>query len=224
MRKLIFTILISTICGFSFAQIDKEQFALDVSKADAANTEKLKGFLWKRHSTTSINGEPKATLVNEVRFDEKGEIQITNIEAETTVKNKPGIRGKIQKNKIEDNMEYVGKALHLALAYTYMSKGQMLDFFEKSTITETDGKVEVTGENILMDGDKVTVIIDAETKLFINKKFSSKLGEDPIDGEIKYDKFKSGIVHGSETILNLPGKNAVINAKNQDYMKRIDLE
>lgn len=224
MKKILTTTLIITIYGFSFAQIDKEQFALDVSKADAENTEKLKGFLWKRLSTTSIKGEPKATLLNEVRFDDKGDMQVTNIDAETTVKNKRGIRGKIQENKMEDNMEYVGKALQLAVAYTYMSKGQMLDLFEKSTIIEKDGKVEVAGENILMEGDKVSVIIDATTKLFINKKFSSKLGEDPIDGEIKYDKFKSGIVHGSETILNLPAKNAVINPKNQDYMKRIDLE
>ena len=47
------------------------------------------------------------------------------------------------------------------------------------------------------------------------------LDKDPIDGEIKYEKFSSGIVHGSETILNLPGKHAVINAKNQDYTQRI---
>ena len=129
MKELLTATLILTICGISNAQIDKEQFALDVSKAEAANTEKLKGFIWKRHSTTSINGEPKATLLNEVRFDDKGEIQVTNIEAESNVKNKRGIRGKIQDNKIEDNMEYVGKALQLAVAYTYLSKGQMLDFF-----------------------------------------------------------------------------------------------
>lgn len=221
MKKTLFTTLILTICGLCFAQIDKEQFALDVSKADAANTEKLKAFIWKRHSTTTVKGEVKATLINEVSFDDKGEIQVTNIDAETTVKNKRGIRGRVQDNKMEDNMEYVSKGLQLALAYTYMSKGQLLDFFEKSTITEKDGKVEVTGENILMEGDKLTVLIDAATKLFIDKKFSSKLGEDPIDGEIKYEKFSSGIVHGSETVLNLPGKNAVINAKNQDYTQRI---
>jgi len=221
MKKILFTMLISSICALSFAQIDKEQFALDVSKADAANTEKLKAFIWKRHSTTTVNGEVKATLVNEVSFNEKGEIQVTNIDAETTVKNKRGIRGRIQDNKMEDNMDYVGKALQMAIAYTYMSKGQLLDFFEKSTVTEKDGKVEVAGENILTEGDKLTVIIDAATKLFIDKKFSSKLGEDPIDGEITYKEFSSGIVHGDETILNLPGKNAVINAKNQDYTQRI---
>jgi hypothetical protein len=37
-----------------------------------------------------------------------------------------------------------------------------------------------------------------------------KLGEDPISGEIKYDKFSSGIDHKTETVMNFPGKNAII--------------
>jgi len=73
-----------------------------------------------------------------------------------------------------------------------------------------------------MEGDKLTVTVEKATLLFLDKKFSSKVGEDPIDGEIKYAKFSSGISHGSETIMNLPGKNAVINAKNQDYSQRIN--
>jgi len=213
--------LTTVICAFSFAQIDAEQFALDVSKADAANTEKLKALIWKRNSTATVKGEVKATVVNEVSFDEKGEIQVTTVDAETTAKDKRGIRGRIQDNAMEDNMDYVGKALQLAISYTYMTKGQLLDFFEKSTVTEKDGTVEVTGENVYTEGDKLTVVVDAATKLFINKKFSSKLGEDPIDGEIKYDKFSSGVVHVTETVMNLPAKNAVINAKNQDYSQRI---
>lgn len=221
MKNLLLTMTFLTICSVSFAQIDKDQFALDVSKADAANTEKLKSFIWKRNATATVKGEVKATVVNELSFNEKGEIQVTNIDAETTDRQKRGIRGRIQQNVMEDNMDYVGNALQLALSYTYMTKGQLIDFFGKSTITEKDGTIEVAGENVYMEGDKLTIIIDAATKLFMNKKFSSKLGEDPMDGEIKYEKFSSGVVHGSETILNLPGKNAVINAKNQDYSQRV---
>ncbi len=221
MKRIMISIILMTSWSFLFAQIDMEQFALDVSKADAANTEKLKAFIWKRHSTATVKGEEKATVINELSFNDKDEIQVTNIDAETTTRQKRGIRGRIQQNAMEDNMEYVGDALQLALAYTYMSKGQLLDFFEKAKATEKDGTIEVSGENVLKQGDQVTVVIDAETKLFVNKKFSSMLGEDPIDGEITYKEFSSGIMHGDETILNLPGKNAVINAKNQDYTQRI---
>ena len=222
MKKLIFSIFALVICSFALAQVDMEQLALDVAKADAANTEQLKAFIWKRYSTATVDGEEKATVINEVSFDAEGKIQVTQVGGETSVKQKRGVRGRIQQNAIEDNMDYVGQALEMALAYTYMSKGQLLDFFEKAKLSEEAGNYVITGNDVYVEGDKLTVTVEKATNLFLNKTFSSKLGEDPIDGEINYAKFSSGINHGSETVMNLPGKNAVINAKNQDYSQRIN--
>lgn len=219
--KSIFTFICLISAMICYAQIDKDQLALDVSKADADNTEKLKAFIWKRHSTATVEGEVKATLITEFKFDEKGELQAEQVGGETSVKQKRGIRGKVQANAMEDNTDYIEKALKLALAYTYMSKGQLLDFFGKATITEAGGVTSATAESVYMDGDKLTVQFDSATKLFISKTFSGKLEEDPISGEIKYAKFSSGINHGATTVLNLPAKKAVITAKNQDYSQRV---
>ena len=123
---------------------------------------------------------------------------------------------------MEDNQEYIEKALQLSIAYTYMSKGQLLDFFGKAMVTENDEIIELSAESVYVEGDRLTVQIEAATKLFLHKQFSSKVGEDLIEGEIKYDKFSSGISHVTETIMNLTEKGAVINAKNQDYSQRIE--
>ena len=141
---------------------------------------------------------------------------------ESTVKQKRGVRGKIQKNAIEGKAEYITNALQIAVGYTYMSKGQLLDFFEKGSVTEKENEIEVTAANVFMKGDKLTILLDKKTNLFINKKFSSFLGEDLFDGEIKYLKFSSGINHVSETTLNLPAEKALINALNEDYTQRIN--
>ena len=222
MKKLFFLLVILLESVVLFAQLDKEQLALDVSNAEAANTEKLKAFIWKRHSTATVDGEVKATVITEFKFDDNGELQTDQVGGESNVKQKRGIRGRIQQNAMENNLEYIEKALQLALAYTYMSKGQLLDFFEKGTVTEKGNTIEVTAGNVYMEGDSLTVLLNKETKLFINKKFSSMVDEDPIDGEIKYDTFSSGISHGSETILNLPAKKAIIEAENKDYSQRIN--
>jgi hypothetical protein len=58
------------------------------------------------------------------------------VDAETNVKKKPGIRGKIQENAAEDKMDYIDKALKLSLQYAYMTKGQLLDFFGKAILSE----------------------------------------------------------------------------------------
>jgi len=220
MKKIFFILcLLNSLAAQS--QIDKDQLALAISKADEANTEGLKQYIWKRKSDVSISGQLKLTTFTEFSFDEQGKLQTKLIDAESSVKQKPGLRGKAQQNAAEDKMEYIGKALELALAYTYMSKGQLLDFFGKATVTEKDGIIEATGENVYVKGDKLTIHVDSKTNLYIDKKFSSFLGKDPIDGEIKYEKFSSGINHGSETILNMPAQNMKIDAKNQDYSQRV---
>src|SRR4051812_13813743 len=139
MKKIIFLILLQVAAAGVFAQIDKEQLALTISKADDANTEKLKAYIWKRKSDVSIGGEKKLTTITEFSFDAQGKIQAKLVDAESNVKQKPGIRGRAQQNAAEDKMEYVVKALELATAYTFMTKGQLLDFFSKAIVSEKNG-------------------------------------------------------------------------------------
>lgn len=220
MKKLLFLVcLIPTV--YCSAQIDKDQLALAINKADEANTEQLKAFIWKRKSDVSIEGTVKLTTITEFSYDAAGKLQTKIIDAESTVKQKPGIRGKIQENAAEDKADYVGKALELSLTYTYMTKGQLLDFFGKATVTEKDGIIEATATDVYVKGDKLTILVEAATNLYLKKQFSSLLGKDPVNGEIKYEKFSSGVNHGSVTSLNMPAQKMKIDAKNQDYSQRV---
>lgn len=210
-----------SISIISAAQIDKDKLALDISKAEEANTQGLKEYIWKRKSDISVNGEVKLTTYTEFNFDDQGKLQAKLVDAESNVKPKGGLRGRAQKNAAEDKLEYVQKTLELALAYTYMTKGQLLDFFSKATVTEKGNLIEATGADVYVKGDKLTILVDNKTHLFTKKTFSSFVGKDPVDGEINYEKFSSGINHGSTTILNMPAEKMKINAANQDYSKRV---
>lgn len=222
MKKIVFLSLL-LISSFVHGQIDKDQLALAINKADEANTQLLKEYIWKRKSDVSIDGQSKLTTITEFSFDAQGKIQSKVIDAQSSVKQKPGIRGKMQQNAAEDKMDYVQKALELSLNYTFMTKGQLIDFFSKATISERDGTViEATGENVYVKGDKLVILIDKKTNLYIKKTFSSLLGKDPIDGEINYEKFSTGVNHASATILNMPAQKIKIDAKNQDYSKRVN--
>jgi len=220
MKKLIFLICLipAMICS---AQVDKDQLALAINKADEANTEQLKSYMWKRKSDAFVEGVLKLTTITEFSYDAAGKLQAKVIDAQSTVKQKPGIRGKIQEGAAEDKMDYVGKALELSLAYTFMTKGQLIDFFGKATVTVKDGFIEATASDVYVKGDKLTILVDAATNLYLNKKFTSLLGKDPVDGEIRYEKFSSGVNHGSTTVLNMPAQKMKIDAKNQDYSQRV---
>ncbi len=220
MKKIIILFFVG-FCVTTYAQVDRDQLSLDISKADAANTEKLKAFIWKRASVALVDGQEKLSTLTEFSFNEKGEIQAKNIDAKTTVKQKPGLRGAMQKNAAEESLDYVSKALDLSLGYAFMTKGQLIDFFSKAEITEKDGIITATAKDVNVKGDVVTLKIESSTKLFIEKTFSSLLGKDAISGAFQYGKFSSGISHGTTSVLNLPAKKAVIKSENKDYSQRV---
>jgi hypothetical protein len=222
MKAIIQFMAILLVSVTAYAQSFNEKLALAVSNADEANTAKLKAYIWKRKSVVTIGGEVKLTTITEFSFDAAGKPQSKLIDAESTVKQKRGLRGMAQKSAVEDKTEYVQKALELSLAYTFMSKGQLLDFMSRATITNKEGVVEATGKDVYVKGDQLTIRIDQLTNLYLGKKFSSLLGKDPIDGEINYEKFSSGINHGTTTVLNLPAQKMKINAVNQDYSQRVN--
>lgn len=217
--NVVFLILIAISTGLS--QTDKDKLALAINAADEANTKQLMQYIWKRKSEVSINNEVKLTTITEFSFDDQGALQAKLVDAESSVQQKRGVRGKIQENAAEDKAAYVQKALELALAYTFMTKGQLMDFFSKATVTEKDGILEATAANVYVQGDKLTIWVEKATHLYTRKTFSSLIGKDPVDGEINYEKFNSGVNHGTTTILNMPAQKMKIDAKNQDYSQRV---
>ena len=221
MKINLMTILLLISAVLSTAQVDKEKLALDVSKAETENAAKLSSFIWKKKTDVKVNGDVKLTTLTEFSFDEQGKIQTKMIDADSDVKQKPGIRGKVQQNAAGQKLEYVGSALELSLAYTFMSKGDLIDFFDKATITDKGENFEVIGTNVKMQGDKLVVWVDKKTNLIVYRQFAGLLGKDPVSGEMKYEKFSSGVVHGTTSTLNLPAQNAVLESVNQDYSQRV---
>lgn len=218
------SLLASIVPCTSQAQDDLESLSLQVSKAEEANLTKLKGYLWKRQSETFVSDALKATVVMACQFDSTGKLVVTPIDATTTVQQKPGIRGRMQQNAMEDNMDYVGKALELSAHYIYMTKGQLVDFFSRSTLTTLEnGTLVVTGSDVYVKGDQLVVHVDPKTHLFIYKGFTTKLGEDAISGSADYQSFaSSGVSHVAKTTMLLPAKSARIVATNMDYSQRVN--
>jgi hypothetical protein len=214
-------ILFLGILMSGYSQLDRDQLSLDISKAEAANLEQLKQFMWRRETVVTVDGQVKMNALSELNFNEDGTLDVRNLEAESTVKDKRGIRGQIQENAVESNMEYVGKALKMAISYTYMSKGQLIDFFSKAELTESNGIILAVAKDVQVKGDVVTFKIDSKTLLFVHKAFSSILGEDPISAEIEYGTFSSGVSHATKTVMNLAAKKAVIDSVNKDYTQNI---
>jgi hypothetical protein len=220
--RTIFFLSIFFLSGFlGFGQTDKEQLALKVAKAEEQNLARLKEYIWKRHSNVFLENQLKLTTITEFKFNPEGKIETTVVDANTTVKQKPGLRGAAQKSAAEDKLDYIQKALELSISYAFLTKGELVDFFDKSTITEKDGFLEAVASNVLVQGDRLLVKIDPTNNLIVYREFTSLLGKDAIDGKLNYDKFSNGTIHSTMTTLNMPVQKMRIEGSNQDYTIRV---
>lgn len=209
------------VCAHLSAQIDKEKLSLSISKAEEENNLKLREYVWKRRSDVFIESQLKLTTITEFNYNSEGKLEAKLIDAETTVQKKPGLRGRAQANAAEDKLEYIEKALSLAIDYAFMTKGEMLDFFSKATVTEKNGMIEAVADDVHVKGDRLLVRVDPNTYLFTYKEFTSLLGQDKVEGKLNYEQFSNGTNHLATTTLNLPAQKMNIEAKNQDYTIRI---
>lgn len=224
MNRLItaLTVLSLTLIGTNTqAEIDRDQLSLDISKANSANMEKMKSFVWKKASKVTVGDEDMADLLNEVSIGEDGKVAVHNLDIETHVKQQRGLRGRRQQKQAEENAQYLDGAISHTMVYVYMSKGQLLDFFSKANITDEKGVLTATATDVFVKGDQLTIKVDKATKLFISQSFSTTMGEDPVSGEVHYDTFTSGISHVSKSTLNLPARKVIITSENKDFLKRV---
>lgn len=219
--RICFALLMLITAFPTLAQIDKETLSLNISKAEDANQQKLKEYIWKRRSDVFVENQLKLTTITEFSFTPDGKLETKVVDAETSIKKKPGLRGVAQANAIEGKADYIEKALALALDYTFMTKGEMIDFFSKATVTENNGQIEAVAYDVHVKGDRLLIRVDPKTYLYTYKEFTSLLGKDKVEGKLNYEKFSNGINHLSLTKLDLLATKTTIDAKNQDYTIRV---
>lgn len=225
MTKILFSALAVTFLLTTplLAQEDNTELALEVSKANETNIEKLKDYIWKLKLDGYVNKELKLTTLSEMKFDKDGKLVSTPIDASTTVKAKPGIRGRMQQSAAEDNLDYVEHAAATMLNYAYMTKGELVDFFDKATVIEENDELVATAKNVKQEGDEVIIHIDPTTYFFKRKVIKAKSGADPIECTVDYATFAStGVNHVDKSYLMMPAKDMQVNTENIDYTQRVE--
>jgi hypothetical protein len=222
MKKLLNLLLVFSFFGVHAQQINKTELSLKVTEANDKNNKALQSYIWKKNSDVFIDGQLKLNTLVEYKWNDKGEPEATLVDANSTVKDKRGLRGRMQENAADQKMDYVEKAVALSVNYLYMSKGQLIDFFDKATVTEKDGTIEASADNFKVPGDHLTIQFDASTYLYKHKKFNSFLEKDIVEGEVSYANFSNGINHVENILLNLPAQNMQIKSKNQDWTQRVN--
>jgi len=204
---------------------DAAQLALKFGEAQAENLETLKQFSWKARTEVRMDGESKIVALDYVRFDSEGEIERTNLSTESSIEKKRGFRGRKQKAALDDVAALLEDSLSLLASYILMTKGQLVDFYEKASLTPgtdaMEGTTEVNAQNVTTKGDDLTVWVDADTGLNRKLEFQAPLGEDlTVTGEVNYRVLEEGPSTASKATLAIPAEKIEIVNERFEFAKQ----
>ena len=206
---------------FCWASVNaQDDLALAISKAQAENQDRLKKYSWKRTAKVSVEGVEKFQRLAQMRFNSKGELETIEISSESSVKKKGGIRGAVQKGKIQDNVEFVEQVLGQVFSYIFLSKGQMVDLFDKASIVPEGDLLNVKASNIQMDGDEVHFVYNKNDYTRLEQNVGTSVGDDKVKAQITFNIRSDGTNHPSIIEVDVPSRKMNLHVENFDYIKQ----
>ncbi len=197
---------------------DADQLALDVSDAQKANVAAIATYTWRVKSSIAVEGETKATSITEMRFDSEGKLESTHIGGESSVKKKPGLRGRRQQKKMEEFADYLQGVLEHSFNYIFLSKGTLVDVFDRAKITESEDGIDISAVNLFVDADSLFMSVRPETKLPRQLVFYTTLEDDAIDGTVKMHTLEDGPSTPEHIQFDIPTQNIVITSETYDWI------
>jgi hypothetical protein len=214
---------VATICAMAQVPADTAKLAVQVSENREENRKKLRDYSWKTRTEITIKGETKLLKVELVRFDVDGRMQKTTLSEEKPDRRKKrGVRGRIQKHKIEEKKEWFGELHGLLRQYSLPTTGKVLDFLEKATFGPGDrpGTIRIRGTSVVKPGDELTMWIDADTKETKLTKVRTRLDGDTVLFETNHDSLASGLRYQARSIIKVPAADVRMTVENFDYNRQ----
>jgi hypothetical protein len=215
--------LVLSILTSGFGQSAKTNLSLQVSSAAAANRAQLKNYVWTRTVQVFISGTLKNTVVSSLSIGPDGKMVTTAVSSVAT--DPPptkGIRGDIARKKIAEMKTYVDNAVTVSMGYIYMNKGNMVNYFDAASITQSGNTITVVGKNVTQPNDQLTMNITAGSLAIISQSFNSTVSTgDAISGTANYQTFSNGLTAFNSGELDLPAKNMKLMISNSNYAKKL---
>ncbi|MFK5923014.1 MAG: hypothetical protein QM496_12615 [Verrucomicrobiota bacterium] len=177
------------------AAVDPALMALNYASIIENNRKNLTGFSWQLRIEVSKGGEMQFIDLIQGRFDASGKLQTTQINQDLKIRKRHGlISGNRQDKKLIELDTKVKLIREWILAYIYMSRGDVVNFFDRATKSPAVGYqnvIQISGKNVLRQGDAVTLLADQATGMPVSLSFRTPLsGTDTVFANIYFRQLR----------------------------------
>jgi len=212
MKKLILLSIAGFIAFSAFAQIDKTQLSLNVSKTNDHNIKLLSSYTWKRTIQGFSEGNQVVSILSSVTMGPDGK------PVNQVIENSGG--QKKQSKKQAEAAEYIKNAVDLVAKYIFMSTGQMVDLFNKGTLSMLNNDLHAEAFNFITKGDHLNYTFDKTSLQYKGQDISTMMNGDPVKATVTF-KFVDDVNTVDKVVLDLPAKKIKVNMTNTDFAKKL---
>jgi hypothetical protein len=203
---------------------DPAQTGSQIVAAQKANRAALTQYTWKMRADVRVSGEAKGSMLFQVSFDSAGKGQLAPADTGQPAEKRGGLRGKRDEKKTDELHEKVAATINLSRAYATMTTGQMVDFFEKATMSpgtsDMVGTTQAQGRDVLQSGDQVSMWFDPQTKQLRRLVFRSALENVEVNGTLSYSTMPDGPTHSDKAVITMPSKSMEVTVESSEFVKQ----
>jgi hypothetical protein len=189
----------------------------------AQSTQRLRSFQWVETTTVSMKGEMKSQSQVSCYYGADGTLQKIPISSTPPPKQKPGLRGAIQKKKTEE-LKGDGKQA-IALVHTYAPPDPALLQRCKETgnlsldVLQPGKLVRIVCRNYRLPGDSLALTIDLQSNRLTSLDVSTYLNapSSPVTLNGRFGALNDGTTYPASLTLGLQAQQLSVTVTNAGY-------
>ncbi len=195
--------------------------AVQITEARKANALLMHQYTWNSRTELLEGGEIKDNRIELVNYGPGGQLQRSLLNDSSAPLPRGFLRRDIAEQKRQEMEQYLVGLRTLLDQYTLSTAGKVLDFMNQAVTTGPDanGIVTMTGNNVVVPGDSLTIWSQAVTKDTTRVQANTFYQGNVVELSATFHTLASGLNYVAYAEVTVPAKQMSIQVQNFNYQR-----
>jgi hypothetical protein len=196
----------------------KANVAVQITEARKANGLLMRQYTWTSRTELMEEGQVKDTRIEQVNYGSDGQLQHSLLNDSISPMPRGFLRRAIAEQKKQEMEQYLSGLRGLLDQYTLSTVGKVLDFMNQAvTTTEASGLIVMTGTNVVVPGDNLTIWTQFATRHTRKIQANTFYQGNVVELTATFNTLPSGLNYMAYAEVTVPAKQMSIQVHNFDY-------
>ena len=195
--------------------------AVQITEARQRNAALMHQYTWTSRTEILDQGQVKDTRLELAHYTPFGQLQRSLLNDQSAPLPRGFLRRAIAENERKKMEEYLTGLRGLLEQYTLPTTGKILDFMTTARTMgpDTNGLLQMTGQNVVMPGDSLTIWVNAATRHVARIQVNTTFQGDPTQLDATFSTLPSGLNYVAYAEATVPNKQLSVQVQSFNYTR-----